>query len=176
MKRVGLVIGHSHKEQGADNKTFGCTEYEWNSKFVPMVASALHALDIQPIIFYRDDLSTLPQEINDADVDLVLSFHCNAFNRIASGTEVLHFHKSKAGKRLAQFIQEAITDTLGLRDRGLKPVTEKDRGGYLLQKTAAPAVLLETFFIDNDTDFIVADGDKDLLATNIAEAVKEFVS
>lgn len=174
MKRIGLVVGHSHKEQGAVNQTFGCTEYEWNSKLVPLVASALHALDMQPVIFYRDDLSTLPQEINDADVDLVLSFHCNAFNRIASGTEVLHFHKSKKGKKLAQLVQDALVDVLGLRDRGLVPVTGGDRGGYLLQKVAAPAILLETFFIDNDVDFTIADGEKEELAKHIALAVKDY--
>lgn len=176
MKRVGLVIGHSHKEQGAENITFNETEYSWNSKFVPMVASALHALEIQPIIFYRDDYSTLPKEINDADVDLVLSFHCNAFNRIASGTEVLHYTGSKKGKRLAQLVQDAIVDTLGLRDRGLVEVSEGDRGAYILQKTAAPAILLETMFIDNDIDLVVADGEKEALAKNIAKAIKKYMA
>lgn len=174
MMRVALIVGHSPKAPGAVNQTFNETEYSFNSTLVPMVAKELHALDIQPLIFYRDDLSTLPREINNADVDVVLSFHANAYNKIASGTETLFYHTSRKGRVLAQKVQDSITGVLGLRDRGIIPITSEDRGGYLLQKTDAPAVLLETMFIDNDVDFTIADGEKKELAKNIALAVSEF--
>lgn len=173
MKRVGLIVGHSHKEQGCYNQTFDKTEYDFNSELVPMVATELHKLGIQPTVFYRDDLSTLPTEVNQADVDVVVSFHCNAFNKIASGTETLYYHSSKKGKQLAKHINQAVVDCLGLRDRGIKPV-ETENGSFILRKTNAPACLIETFFLDNDVDFVVADGEKPALAKAIAEGIQSF--
>ena len=175
MKRVALVIGHNHKEQGCYNQTFDVSEFEFNTELVNLVAKELMVQDVQPVIFYRDTLETLPAEINDADVDIVVSFHCNAFNKIASGTETLYLESSVKGKKLAEYLQESIVDCLGLRDRGTKAVTTEN-GSFLLRKTAAPACLLESFFLDNDTDFVIADGEKHQLSKAIAEGIKEYLA
>ena len=174
MKKVALVIGHSFKEQGAHNKAFNVSEWQFNSELVPMVANELAKLEIQPLIFYRDELKTLPSEINAADVDAIVSFHCNAFNEIASGTETLYHEKSKKGKTLANVLQNAVTDCLGLRNRGTIPLTEGKNGYFLLSKTNAPAVILETMFIDNSVDYVVAEGALKDLSKDIAKAISIY--
>ena len=65
----------------------------------------------------------------------------------------MYYHKSKQGKAIAQIFQNNMLSALGLSNRGLKPISAEDRGGYLLRYTNAPCVLIEPFFIDNNSDF-----------------------
>ena len=54
---------------------------------------------------------------------------------------------------------------LDLPNRGAKPKTAEDRGGYLLMNTDAPCVIAEPFFIDNNKDLKIAQENKgDLVA------------
>jgi len=96
--------------------------------------------------------SELPAKINATRPDRIISLHFNAYNRTASGSETLYWHSSRAGKALATAIQKQVVAALGLNDRGIKPRFPGDRGAALLQRTAAPCVIVEPFFGDNPTD------------------------
>ena len=63
------------------------------------------------------------RDINDTEADFAISLHCNAFNREASGTEVLYYHKSKTGEKIAKILQSSLVEALGINDRGIKPKT-----------------------------------------------------
>lgn len=83
---------------------------------------------------------------NDWGADLFVSIHCNAGG--GKGTETLVFSKGSSACDVAERVQAAVTKRLGMVDRGVKERSDL----YVLKNTAAPAILVETGFIDCDSD------------------------
>jgi len=171
MRLCALVIGHKKMSPGAVNEATGLSEFDFNDHLSIMIEKRVKRVLVQRV--YRRTLAELPDDINSLDPDFVVSLHCNAFDTKASGTEVLYYHRSKVGEKLAQILIERLVAQLHLPNRGIKPKTAEDRGGYLLCYTKAPVVLAEPFFIDNDRDLEIAQSDLDGLATAYATAIHE---
>jgi N-acetylmuramoyl-L-alanine amidase len=123
---------------------------------------------------YRRTHKELPDDINALEPDFIVSLHCNAFNTQVSGTEVLYYDKSEKGKKMAEILLKHLVEHLKLGNRGIKPKTAEDRGGYLLCYTKAPCVISEPFFIDNDDDLARAQEDLDGLALAYANTIEEI--
>lgn len=184
MKKVAIVVGHLPTDRGAYNKTHDMGEFDFNNELAPMVARHVRLLGMRPVIIYRETYNNLPGQINAAmdhnGDSICLSLHCNAANGKPNGTEVLYYHGSSNSKRLATLLLDEITDCLGLKNRGLKPVdyeyqgSQNDRGGYLLKKTAMPAVIVEPFFIDADSSLELALSKMDDLAKAYAEGCARY--
>lgn len=172
MKTVSLVIGHTSKKTGSLNKCSGITEFSFNEKLALDVAELLHEKSNVKII-YRQSYRGLPDLINKDKPDFIVSFHANAFNTIATGTETLIYYKSKISRKFAEIMQKRIVNTLGLANRGVKGKTQKQRGGLVLKKTNAPCVMLEPFFLDNNSDLEIVQEKYDELAKCIAEGILE---
>ncbi len=179
--KVVVVVGHNEENQGASNSTYNVTEFMFNQKLAQDIVHNFSKFNKKDnaVIMYRengeDGYRNLPGRINNLSPDLVISLHCNAFNTIVNGCEVLYYHTSIDGKEIAKICQEHLVKGLGNNDRGIKSKTTEDRGGYLLRYTEAPCVICEPFFIDNDDDFSNADkyfknGD---LTTWYCEAIDE---
>ncbi len=166
-----LVIGHKKASPGAVNPSSGLTEFAFNDELSRLIEQEVQGVDVQRV--YRRTYETLPHDINALSPDFIVSLHCNAFDRRASGTEVLYYHRSSRGKRLAEIVLKHLVNHLRLPNRGLKPCTAEDRGGYLLRYTKAPCVIAEPFFIDNDEDLARAQEDTRGLARAYARAVEE---
>lgn len=178
MKKCALVVGHKPSSPGACNKTYRICEYEFNDSLIEQIRTSLvDAIDpdggIEIVVVYRDTYKGLPFEINKLNPDFVVSFHCNAFNTKASGTETLYYQSSKKGKKIAEIFQNNMVQVLGLPNRGIKPKGSEDRGGYLLRYTNAPAVLIEPIFIDNDIDFEQFTMKRQLFITAIQKSLFE---
>lgn len=178
--RVALNIGHYFKkpvwDSGAINRTHNITEWEYNRSLVfdHLEQKFLYNTEVD-IIPISAPWSTLPNAVNKTNADLCISFHCNAFNGNATGTETLYFKYSEKGKQIAQLFQTNIVATLGLPNRGIKDRTSADRGGALLQKTNMPCIILEPFFIDNNTDLAVGLEKKAELANMYYHLITEKV-
>jgi len=155
---VVLIIGHTDASGGAFNETYKIDEYDFNSALVNLVRDRLLEVGFKRdvIIQERIKLSSLPKQINDLNPLFAISFHANAFNTRATGTEMLYYEESVQSKTLAFVLQEEIYNALGLHDRGIKSKNERDRGGYLLKGVMCPIVIAEPFFIDNDDDLRAA--------------------
>ena len=147
---VALVVGHTENKKGAKNKSFCLCEYDINNKLAKDIKKILG--DKVEIVYRLNGYKNLPSDINKMNPEFILSLHSNAFNTKASGSEILYYHKSKAGKKMAQEFQNTVVKSLGLKDRGIKSKTAEDRGGYLLKYTNAPCIIMEPYFIDNDED------------------------
>lgn len=173
--KVALVIGHKVNSPGACNKTYGICEYQFNKELTCLVENNVEETTsiTADRVFRKTTYSNLPEEVNNLNPDLIVSFHCNAFNEEVSGTEVLYYHTSSKGRLCAEEFQKGIVATMGLKDRGIKGITSEDAGGYLLCNTKAVCVLLEPFFIDNDYDFETAVGNKDGLVDAITNSIKK---
>lgn len=168
--KIALSIGHSEVEQGAVNQTFGITEFMYNSGLAKLIQKELVKLGHDVDLIWRKSLKDLPKQINTTNADVCVELHCNAYNKIVSGSEVLHYPESTKGAALAEFIQEAIVDVLDLRDRGTKG-SERE---LILRKTKMPCVIVEPGFIDNDTDMMVLTDMKKELALAITSGINEY--
>tara|TARA_R110000782_G_scaffold60623_1_gene125200 strand:+ start:140 stop:694 length:555 start_codon:yes stop_codon:yes gene_type:complete len=163
MSKVALIIGHSRKSQGATNRTYGTSEFQFNEPLAYSVAEKLIIEGHEPRIIYRDcTYAELPAMVNSTKADIAVSFHCNAFNSKSNGSETLYYKSSSRGHLLASCIQEEVVKCLELRDRGIKACVAShqgkagDRGGLLLKRTAMPCVIVEPFFIDSDISLELA--------------------
>mgnify|MGYP002247257445 FL=1 len=68
----------------------------------------------------RNELQARVDVGNNANSDIFVSIHCNAFvNPAANGTQTFYYGSSYQGQRLAQSIQEKMIEANGLRDRGI---------------------------------------------------------
>jgi len=174
MKKCALVIGHKKSSPGASNKSSGTTEFAFNDELAIEIEAEVSGVDVQRV--YRRTYNSLPGDINELNPDFIVSLHCNAFDGKATGTEVLYYHRSVKGKLMAEILKDHLVNALGLKDRGVKPKTAEDRGGYLLKNTAAPCVIAEPFFIDNDGDLKVAADKRKKLVKAYAEGIKAIAS
>jgi N-acetylmuramoyl-L-alanine amidase len=94
----------------------------------------------------NSNLKAIVSKCNDHKVDLDVSIHLNAGG--GTGTEVYIYSDSSKAKDEATRIAEKISNTLGIRNRGVKTSTKL----YVLRKTNSPALLVECCFVDNATD------------------------
>ncbi len=158
--RVAVVIGHSESSQGAFNKNYDVSEFEFNRKLAHDIEdnfNLFNKVDEIVVVYRETTYQDLPIQINELKPDLIVSLHCNAFDTTANGCEMLYYHKSAKGKEVARIFQKNIASGFDNKDRGIKSKQSEDRGGYLLRYTNAPCIIAEPFFIDNDEDFLHAE-------------------
>lgn len=94
----------------------------------------------------NSNLKAIVSKCNDHKVDLDVSIHLNAGG--GTGTEVYVYSDNSKAKDEAERIAKNISNTLGIRNRGVKTSTKL----YVLRKTNSPALLVECCFVDNATD------------------------
>ncbi len=171
-KLCALVIGHKKQTPGAANINKNITEFDFNEDLALRIEKKVEKSQVQRI--YRRTYKQLPDDINELNSDFTISLHCNAFDTNVSGTEVLYYHRSEKGKKMAEILLTHLVGHLKLAKRGIKPKTSEDRGGYLLRYTKAPCVIAEPFFIDNDDDLARALENIDGLAGTYAQAIDQI--
>ena len=174
MTKCALVIGHMPNSPGAVNQTAGLTEFAFNDQLATDIISQVNGVEVERV--YRDTYRGLPAKINALNADFIISMHCNAFNKQASGSEVLYYHSSTRSKAVADILQKKFVTALGIKDRGIKSKTSEDRGGYLLRYTNAPCVITEPFFIDNDDELNIVNQNRDALVQAYASSIIDIAA
>lgn len=117
----------------------------------------------------RQDAAVCPTA-NAWPADIFVSIHCNAANAQARGTEVEIYQAGSQSEILAHCIQDQIVSSLGTVDRGVKEMPQF----IVLKRTAMPAVLVETAFIDNDADCTLLKERTDDFAAAIARGITDY--
>lgn len=160
--KIWLSVGHSMLVDGeitsADGTALGgVNEYMYNKNLVEYVArylkSAGHTVDV--IIIPEKTMPVknstiaemnykIPKE-NAGNYDLSIELHLNAFNGQAHGTEV--YYKTEKGKPYAERVVKNLSQYF--TNRG----AIKRDNLYMLNRTKAPAILIESFFCDSKTDY-----------------------
>lgn len=174
MKKIAIAIGHGpFQDPGAVSRDKQTTELAWNTQLALMIKEAIsHRAEV---FIVKRVIERVPQaaQVNQTNADIAVDLHLNdSETNTASGTEMLYWPTAKEGKRLAEALQEAAVNVLNLPDRGVKPRTDLS----FLMKTKMPAVIIESFFIDNDKDLQRGNSFKHQLASAYAEALVKFVS
>jgi len=178
--KIAVVVGHQEKSPGAINKDFGVSEFAFNrilAHDIELNFAKYNKSDECGVVYRETTFKELPDQLNELGMDLIVSLHANAFNGEAFGCEMLYYHKSEKGKKVAQILQDKLLTLFQSNDRGIKPRTTEDRGGYLLRYTKAPCVICEPFFIDENEDYRDAQKhfDSGELTKAYCEAINEAV-
>ncbi|WP_299114959.1 N-acetylmuramoyl-L-alanine amidase [uncultured Winogradskyella sp.] len=174
-----LVVGHRQSQKGARMLLNNVFEFDFNSEIAEAVKQKVKKANVK--IVFRDDTSNgytrLPAKINALQPKFIVSLHFNASgNSRANGTEMLYYHSSKKGYKMALIMQRHVLEALGLRNRFTKKVKVTERGGHLLKYTAAPCIITEPFFGTNSHDEQTAIAKKQDLIKAYASGIDEIVT
>lgn len=146
-------------------------EAEVTKEVAGIVCKDLESIGYTAIFIQEDDLDEVCEISNNANADLFISIHLNAFNRTAKGTEVFYYRDGDNSEILANCIQQQILNTLGTYDRGIK----SRPGLWVLNGTNATAVLVEICFIDNPEEGQLIAANKDEAAHAIARGITDYL-
>lgn len=147
MAKVFLSAGHGGNDPGAVAN--GLYEKTINLNILLACKEVLEQHNVKVICSrIKDENDPVSQEVKEANAsgaDIAVSFHTNAGR--GDGFEVYYFDSSSDGKKLASLCEKQIK-ILGQNSRCIKIGNQLQ----FVRKTTMPAVLVETFFIDNDKD------------------------
>lgn len=162
MPKVFLSAGHGGSDPGAVGK--GLKEKDLNLEIMAACGAYLESQGLT--VFYsrtcdeNDPVGEEVREANSCGADIAVSFHNNASG--GDGSETYYYPYSEQSKRLAKLLEEAST-ALGQNSRGIKGTTSL----YFITKTAMPAALVETAFIDNANDIKIIDEQRERRAFGV---------
>lgn len=168
MAKVFLSAGHGGADPGAVAN--GLYEKIINLNTLLACKSELERHGVTVVCSrIKDESDPVTQEVKEANAsgaDIALSFHINAGG--GDGFEAYYYSNSEKGKKLAGLCEKFIKN-LGQNSRGLK----NGNGLYFVKNTSMPAVLVESFFIDNTKDKTF--GDTVAEQTSIGEAYAKAI-
>jgi len=162
--KICIVAGHTLKGKGTGaigNVNESVENRVVGKKVVEYLKNVGHQADYYEINEATDYLAKQVVFANKSKYDLVVQIHFNAGG--GTGTETLY--KTNNGKKYA----EQVTKSLGklYKQRGAKLRNDL----YWLNKTNAPAILVECCFVDSKIDTELYNKNKDLTAKLIAEGI-----
>ena len=169
MRTIFINAGHGGADPGAVSKN-GTKEADITKKVCDILCERLK-LNYYPFVFYQEknNVYQVSREENKTKSCLFISVHCNsATKKEANGVEVLY--KSNRGKELAKIMQEELIKATKLYNRGIK---YRDNL-HVLNRTKAPAILIELAFISNPEEEKLLKNNPELFANAIWEAIKIY--
>lgn len=173
-RHVHHNAGHGGKDSGAVNPRSGVKEKDVVLQVALKVGALLDGAGIKNSYTRTTDtfvsLNGICAKANATGADFFVSYHLNAFNSSAHGTESFTYN----GERYAIAVKanENLASN-GWRNRGIKA------GNHLavINGTRMPAMLIEICFVDNDNDMkILNEKGLDKIALDIAKAIEPSVS
>jgi N-acetylmuramoyl-L-alanine amidase len=167
--KIFLNAGHGGTDPGACSKT-GTKEADITAKVVEILAARLK-LNWFPFECYQQQKSVyeVSKVENKSGATLFISIHCNSHtNENAHGVETWYCNGSTKGLQIADIVQKELVKATNLTNRGIKPSSTL----HVLNKTKAPAVLVELAFISNPTEEQILKTKPEMFANAIWEAIK----
>lgn len=171
-RKVFLSAGHGGSDPGA--VAYGLKEKDINLNTLLACKEELERHGVKVVASrVKDENDPVSQEVKEANAsgaDVAVSFHVNAGG--GDGFEAFYYSTSAKGKKLAQ-IGEKYVKALGQNSRGLKTGNHL----YFVKNTKMPAVLFESFFVDNDLDNNIGDTVAECKAFGLAyaKAILEYL-
>jgi len=183
VKVILLDPGHNYegKDTGARYEPYNAIEEVITWKIADKLRAELEDMGYT-VIMTRDEmtdsigntsaLDSLQARVDMAHtnlVDLYISIHCNMGG--GTGTETYCFAKGGYSARLAELVQDKISAKTNLYDRGVKTANF-----FVIKNTLMPSILIETGFMDTQTDalLLTTEYGQKCFAQAIADAVYEY--
>lgn len=158
--KILLTVGHSILQSGQCTSANGyVNEYEYNKKLAVHVKREVEELGhacklvICPERIFKRAAEERIYKLNIANnehFDLICELHLNSFNSKAQGTEAYYYPGDPLGKKIATDFCKKM-EMLGFKNRSCKT-----KRLYIIYETKPTAILLETFFCDNELDYLRA--------------------
>lgn len=174
---VVIDAGHGGTDPGAigyKNDKIVARESRINLAIALLVGKKLADSGVEVVYTRNEDKYITLQERSDLanglDCDLFVSIHCNSIeNPEISGTQVYYHPTSETGSLLADNIYKNMVDMTPLAPMG------KQNGAHLfvIRTTVAPAVLVETAFISNESDreYLMKEANQETMAEAIFQGI-----
>lgn len=193
MSDICIIVGHGKSknggyDSGAVSKDGKTHEFKIAKEIAKYCVDYLNAtyMTTASLMNYNGDLYLTDRidKVNKADYKFIAEIHLNAGG--GTGTETYYYHGSPTGKKVADRISKEISSALGVKQRsngvddgGDKVKLNKNGKDYfaIIRDTKPTAVLVETVFIDTESDLAkvkTADGQKECgvaIAKGIASAL-----
>lgn len=174
-KKVFLSAGHGGSNPGA--VAFGLKEKDINLQTLLACKSELerHGVEViaSRVVDENDDVYEEVREANASGAEIAVSFHANASGSgLGDGFEAFYYVGSSKGEKLAKLGEKYVKE-LGQNSRGVKSGNHL----YFVRKTDIPAVLFESFFMDNENDKAIGDTieEQKLFGVAYAKAILEYL-
>jgi N-acetylmuramoyl-L-alanine amidase len=177
---IALCVGHSRwvkgRREGGAASIDGTSEWDYNEELAELLSDELSEFEVE--IFddyegagYTSAMQWLASHIRKIDAACAIELHFNAAHPNARGHEWLHWHRSARGLALAERLEAAFE--VGIPSRGVKPITDDERGALFLRSVPPPAVIAEPFFGSSADDWKIAQ-DKVAIARCMAAGIRAW--
>lgn len=152
---ICFIVGHGKSKNGGYDSGAVCKDYhEFRiakeiARYAQIYYNSTYTERCELMNYEGDKyLTERISAVNNAGYDFVAEFHLNAGG--GTGTECYHHIGGAEGEKYAAKISAAISETLGIKNRGAKTKTSSDGRDYfaIIRETKPTAVLIETAFID----------------------------
>lgn len=183
MGNICFIVGHGKSESGGYDPgacSKGYEEFQIAKNIAKYAQEYYNAnySDHADLMNYDGSLYLTDRikKVNKGDYDFIAEFHLNAGK--GTGTECFYskFSETGKGKKYAQAISKEIANTFDVVNRGAKTKIKNGQDYFgVIRQTKPTAVLIETLFVDTDSDVEKiknADGQKKC-GEAIAKAVAE---
>ena len=171
-RKVFLSAGHGGSDPGATAN--GLQEKEINLQALLTCKAELERHGVTVVASRtKDENDAVAQEVAEANAsgaEIAVSFHANAGG--GDGFEAFYYSTSTKGKTLAGLCEKYVK-AMGQNSRGCKIGDTL----YFIKKTTMPAVLVESFFLDNATDKAIGDtvAEQQAFGVAYAKAILEYL-
>ena len=170
-KKVFLGVGHGGKDPGAIGNGFHEADLNLAIALACQAELVRHGV-IVGMSRTKDENDDLNEEIRECNAfkpDLAVDIHNNAGG--GDGAEAYYHHGGGISKTLADNILKEIV-AIGQNSRGAKIKIGTGGADYFgfIRCTNAPAVIVETAFVDNATDIKIIDTAAEQKAMGVAIA------
>jgi len=172
---VAIIVGHKASSPGAISNDGELSEHSIALELSNKISAKLSTIGISSTILHRNTYSELPAQVNETKAKLSISLHANAFDGKVSGSNVLYPSGDLKSEKLAMNLLDAMTESLGLKNRGIRATGPENRGGYLLNNVNMPIVILLPFFIDNEDDLSKYKTNMSVMVNNLAYSTKKYL-
>ncbi len=180
---IGICVGHSRPNDSGALSITGVNEWLFNVRVAALLKKHLYDEGISSIVYdeyegsgYSNAMSWVGRKMEEDKVTAAIELHFNSASPTASGCEMLYYHNSESGRRLASSLQIEVITEYNTKNRGIKPLKRFSRGGGFLVKTKCPAVICEPFFGSNEREWNMFSSSRNLLARTYARGIKNFLS
>lgn len=165
-KTIILDAGHGVPDYGTESAS-GTTEQELNLAITLKLQKLLEQSGSKVILTRSDDngiyevdknsirekkISDMKNRVyigNNSGADVYVSIHMNYYTDSKySGWQTFYQSKNEESKKLAIFIQQALTENIGKNNR----VPMAIKGAYIMDKVKIPSVIVECGFLSNKSE------------------------
>jgi N-acetylmuramoyl-L-alanine amidase len=184
---IVIDAGHGGIDGGTSGKGTGVKESDLNLRIAIKIKEILVSNGFNVVMtrtdknglygstdkgFKRRDMEKRREIIENADADLVISIHQNAYNSsYRKGPQVFYQKGYESGKSFALTMQTILNDKLNYKNITLN-------GDYYICRTSkAPAIIVECGFLSNKEDEkqLISDSYQNKLANAIAAGCIAFL-